>query len=248
MRAILIGAVEMTRVALDLMNSINRPPIAIFSLDPVLGRFRHGDYTELPNAVRINVAEDHVAMMAALHPDAILVFGWSGIIRQPLLSVAPCYGWHPTELPIGRGRNAITWTIMNGLTRTGFTVFRLADRVDAGNIMGQTVFEVSNYETVRTLYDKHTRVMQTMLPDVLDSIEAGHSGQPQDHRLAIYWRKRVHVDGVLTGNWFHDERLVRGLSEPYCGAETPDGVKVWTVEKLKEIYEQGFGDRPPSGR
>jgi methionyl-tRNA formyltransferase len=46
-------------------------------------------------------------------------------------------GYHPSLLPLHRGRDAIRWALHMGERVTGGTVYRLDDGVDTGNILAQ---------------------------------------------------------------------------------------------------------------
>ncbi len=51
-------------------------------------------------------APETVEAVAAAAPAAIVVVGWSQLVREPLIEVAPMgvFGMHPTLLPRHRGR------------------------------------------------------------------------------------------------------------------------------------------------
>lgn len=46
-------------------------------------------------------------------------------------------GYHPSLLPLHRGRDAVRWTIIMGDKVTGGTVYRLSNKTDGGNIILQ---------------------------------------------------------------------------------------------------------------
>lgn len=46
-------------------------------------------------------------------------------------------GYHPSLLPMHRGRDAVRWAILMGDRVTGGTVYRLSNRMDGGNILAQ---------------------------------------------------------------------------------------------------------------
>jgi methionyl-tRNA formyltransferase len=46
-------------------------------------------------------------------------------------------GYHPSLLPLHRGRDAVRWAIRMGERVTGGSVYRLANRMDGGDILAQ---------------------------------------------------------------------------------------------------------------
>ncbi len=66
---------------------------------------------------------------------------------------APAYGVnvHPAFLPKGRGLMPIPFILLDHPEAAGFTIHKLADELDAGDIIAQEKFELSNNETVESL-------------------------------------------------------------------------------------------------
>jgi formyltetrahydrofolate dehydrogenase len=69
----------------------------------------------------------------------------------------PRYGsiiYHPSLLPRHRGASAINWTLMEGDTKAGFTVFWADDGLDTGPILLQRECDVDINDTVDSLYNR----------------------------------------------------------------------------------------------
>ena len=177
-----------------------------------------------------------VAAVGALAPEAIFVVGWSQLVRDPFIRLAPrgVYGMHPTLLPRHRGRAPIPWAIISGLARTGVTVFEITDpTADSGPIIGQVAIPIAPDEDAQTLYDKtadaHVELIRQCVPQL---IEGTAPRIPQDVRRASNWPKRTPADGII--DWetrapFLDA-WVRAQTRPYPGAFTFAGderVVVW---------------------
>jgi len=62
-----------------------------------------------------------------------------------------CY--HPSILPRHRGASAISWTLIEGDTRGGFTIFYPDDGLDTGDILLTRECDVSINDTVDSLYN-----------------------------------------------------------------------------------------------
>jgi methionyl-tRNA formyltransferase len=61
---------------------------------------------------------------------------------------------HSSRLPKFRGAAPINWAILRGETETGNSIIRLAERMDAGAILGQTKLAIGELETAGELHDR----------------------------------------------------------------------------------------------
>jgi methionyl-tRNA formyltransferase len=234
MRTALIGAVESSRRALEVLVAVGRPPVAVVTL-PMSRSGRHADFVDLrpiASAAGIPVittsdinAADVGATLESLCPQHLLVIGWSQIFGSSLLALPShgCLGYHPSALPQNRGRGVIPWTIIQGLTSTAGTLFWLDEGTDSGDVLLQEPFVVDPGETARTLYDKHLAALARMLPRAFELLETGnHPRTPQHHALASYCAKRVPGDGAV--DWTQPAQevwtLIRASGDPYPGAFT----------------------------
>jgi len=188
----------------------------------------------------VNSAQATTAVREAA-PDAIFVVGWSQLIRGELLEVAPqgMFGMHPTLLPRHRGRAAIPWTILSGLTRTGVTLFEIVEpSADSGPIIGRREVDVAHDETATTLYDKLLEAHVELIREHVPQIAAGTAPrEPQDLKRASAWPKRTPADGIIDwytrapylGDW------VRAQTRPYPGAFTYLGDEKLVVWRARPV-------------
>jgi methionyl-tRNA formyltransferase len=61
-------------------------------------------------------------------------------------------GYHPSLLPLHRGRDAVSWSIKMRERVTGGTVYRLSNKMDGGNILAQSHIFIKPDDTVETLW------------------------------------------------------------------------------------------------
>ncbi|HSI36538.1 MAG: methionyl-tRNA formyltransferase [Phycisphaerae bacterium] len=61
---------------------------------------------------------------------------------------------HSSRLPKYRGAAPINWAILAGETTTGNSIIRLAQRMDAGAILGQSELAIGELETAGELHDR----------------------------------------------------------------------------------------------
>lgn len=177
---------------------------------------------------------DSVEAIRQADLDWLFIIGWSQIASAEVLSVPKrgVLGMHPTLLPVGRGRAAIPWAILNGLTKTGVTLFVLDEGVDSGPIVDQEEVVMSRQETAATLYprivDAHRQLIRRVWLDLVSGKVMLH---PQDESNATYWAGRRPEDGEINLGMTVEQvdRLVRATTRPYPGAFVNIGDKIYTV-------------------
>ncbi len=187
--------------------------------------------------VKIRNINDSSAIQSVREHDLdwLFIIGWSQIARTPLLS-APrrgVIGMHPTLLPKGRGRAAIPWAILKGLSETGVTMFKLDEGVDTGPIVAQETIPLSAGETASTLYEKvvcaHSDLIRSTWGVLVDNLIVL---RPQDSAVASEWPGRRPEDGMISPQMktVDAERLIRATTHPYPGAFWKEGagiLRIW---------------------
>jgi methionyl-tRNA formyltransferase len=234
MRAVLVGAVESTAVAIRAFARSDWELTLVVTLPPDKSG-RHSDYVDLTADAKAAEAEilhtaqtnhpDTLAAIRATRPDYIFVIGWSQICGPDFLDIVPgkVIGYHPAALPRLRGRAALAWTILLDEKITAGSLFWMAEGVDDGPLLEQQYFHVTPRETVLSLYAKHMDALDTALARSLARLAAGDATpQVQDEACATYAVRRTASDGLV--NWQKPaseiDRLVRAAGKPYPGAFT----------------------------
>jgi methionyl-tRNA formyltransferase len=179
-------------------------------------------------------------MLRALEPDLIYCIGWPQLIRKDLLKFPKygCLGIHPTLLPERRGGAPLNWGIIDGLQKSGVTLFYFNEGVDSGDILAQKSFEITLDDNCQTVLEKVNRISAELVSNTYPLLEKGKAIRtPQDNSKATYTRRRRLEQGVIdwrmTSLSIHN--WVRGLSLPFPGAFTywqRKKVIVWEAELL----------------
>lgn len=88
---------------------------------------------------KLSADSDLLEMIKADAPDLIMVVDFGHMIKEPLLSMTPigCINIHPSKLPLYRGSAPVQRAIMDGLTETAVTLFKLDAGMDSGPILSQ---------------------------------------------------------------------------------------------------------------
>lgn len=167
-------------------------------------------------------APDIVEMLAARRPDCFVVIACGQKIGRALVEMPPkgAINVHASLLPKYRGAAPINWAIVGGETRTGASIITLADKIDAGDVLGQAETAIGPRETAGELHDRLAVLSAPLLLDTLAQLEAGTATYvAQDHDEATFAPKLKKSDGFLD---FHEpadllERKIRGFW-PWPGA------------------------------
>jgi methionyl-tRNA formyltransferase len=96
-------------------------------------------------------------------------------------------GYHPSLLPRHRGMAAVEWTVKEGDSVTGGTIYHLADKLDAGPIAAQDWVFVKKGETARELWERALAPLglRLLLEVVRHARDEGElPATPQDEQFA----------------------------------------------------------------
>ena len=129
------------------------------------------------------------AEMAALQPDLLVAVAYGKIFRPYFLDVFARGGVnvHPSLLPELRGPAPIPAAILAGMERTGVTVQRLAEAVDAGDILAQRALALRQSDTSAALAPRLAGIGAELLREVVDAIAAGREAARSQDESAATW-------------------------------------------------------------
>lgn len=192
--------------------------------------------------------EKELEAILALKPDLIITAAYGQILPKALLD-APKYGCinvHASLLPKYRGGAPIHQAIIDGEKETGITIMYMAEKLDAGDIISQTVVPILENDHVGTLHNKLSaagaKLLSTTLPDLL----AGDiKPQQQIDEEATFAknisREQEKINWAINGEAIYNQ--IRGLHPWPVAFTTIEGrnVKVWWGNKVKTDKEQRAG-------
>ncbi|MGE5610783.1 MAG: methionyl-tRNA formyltransferase, partial [Bacillota bacterium] len=134
-------------------------PIAQFAIEQQLPLIRTGNI----NAESLPPADVMV----------VIAFGQKiapAVVDHPRLGSV---NLHASLLPKYRGAAPINWAILRGETVAGNSVIRLAQKMDAGAILGQTTLPIGELETAGELHDRLAEAGAPLVLDVLGKLAEG---------------------------------------------------------------------------
>src|SRR5688572_4057254 len=154
LRIIFAASGEFAAPSLDALNSAGHQIIQVISQpDRPAGRGRELTPTPIARLAaqrRLEILKTENINHEKLEPADLLVVIAFGQRIAPHLVDHPRLGsvnLHASLLPKYRGAAPINWAIMSGERRTGNTVIRLAQKMDAGAILGQSALDIGELET-----------------------------------------------------------------------------------------------------
>lgn len=145
------------------------------------------------------------------------------------------FNLHGSLLPKYRGAAPIQWALINGDKLTGLTTFRLAEKVDTGNIYLRKEIVVNDDDDFASLY---YRMAENGADLVIDTVELIKSGKfdllPQNNSTATpapkITKEMCEID--FNNDVLKIHNLIRGLS-PVPGAFFTHGGKSIKIYKSK---------------
>ena len=152
--------------------------------------------------------------------------------------------YHPSLLPKYRGPSSINWPLARGERKTGLSIFRPTDGLDEGPVILQKEIEVSDNDTLGTVYfDRLFPMGVKAMLEAADLVVAGkHKEQVQDESQASYegWFRaneaKIHWNNHV--DIIHN--TIRG-ADPAPGAWTTIGGKKLQLFGSKKHPVRTFG-------
>ncbi len=150
-----------------------------------------------------------------LDESSIVLVAYGRLIPRELLEQHLWLNVHPSLLPRWRGAAPVERAIMAGDERTGVTIIKLVEELDAGPVAAQRAFPVDPQDDAGAVYDRAAAIGVELLEQVLPA--PAFTAQPEEG--VTYAEKLTPADRDL--DWSHPPeellRRVRALS-PHIGA------------------------------
>lgn len=184
---------------------------------------------------------EFVEQMKSLNPDLFVVVAFR-ILPKEVFEI-PKYGsfnLHGSFLPKYRGAAPIQWALINGDEETGLTTFKLAERVDTGNIYLQQKVKINPDDNFESLHDRMSLIGAELVHKTVTMIESGNNElHAQDDSLASPAPKITKETCLIDWNKPASEihNLVRGLS-PHPVAyffHNNKVIKIYKTEIVKQL-------------
>jgi methionyl-tRNA formyltransferase len=151
------------------------------------------------------VGDVFLETLRALEPDVSVVVAYGQILRREILDV-PAYGsinLHASLLPDLRGAAPINWAIARGHERSGITVIRMVEKMDAGPMLLQVAEPIGPDETATDLATRLSEIGAEALVETLALLEVGEIDELEQDESRVTFAPRIqrehtHVDWTRT--------------------------------------------------
>jgi methionyl-tRNA formyltransferase len=198
-----------------------------------------------PGSVKTRLFREEIA---ALDPGVLVVVAYGRLLGPKLRATAPegAVNVHFSLLPRWRGAAPVQRALLAGDERTGVSLIRLVDELDAGPVLAREEVAIEPNERASQLEARLAVIGARLLVSVLDGLEAGRvTEEPQDERAVTLApplrREEGRLDPARPASEL--ERRVRAL-DPWPGARLETGGPAIAVLEA-EARAAGAGDRPP---
>jgi len=174
-------------------------------------------------AENINTRQNLDAV-AACGGDLLVVIAFGQKISREVIDLYPkgAINVHASLLPKYRGAAPINAAIMGGETETGVSIITLADRMDAGFVLGQAKMDIAPDDTAESLHDKLAKLSPSVLMETIAQIVAGTAVYSrQDESLVTFAHKLKKSDGFI--DWSRPAEKIANMARglwPWPGAQT----------------------------
>ena len=173
--------------------------------------------------------------------DYIIVIGWSWIVKKDILDYIDIYGVHPSDLPNYGGGSPIQNQIIDGITKSKVTLYKLTSKIDQGAIYGSEKIVLngdSNDEIFENIKKGSYNLINKFLKDnkkfkiiQKNKIKMKKRRKPKESRISINFLKNKKIDAIYN--------FIRCLTDPYPNAYLEDkfGNKI-LFKKIKFIKKK----------
>jgi methionyl-tRNA formyltransferase len=143
-------------------------------------------------------APEYLARVRQLSPDVIVSVAAPEIFRKEILGIPRlgCINIHSGRLPVYRGMMPTFWQMMRGESAVTVTVHEMAEKLDAGGILGTVTVPIASRDSLDRVITVTKQEGARVLIEVLGKIRQGRApGIPVDMNGASYFSfpKREHV-------------------------------------------------------
>ncbi len=183
-------------------------------------------------------------------PELFVVVNYGRKLTKEILDIPKIYSinLHPSLLPKYRGPAPINWVLIQGEKKTGVSIIKIGEKIDAGELIYQKKVEIKEGENAGELSERLAEEGAVALLKAIELIENKRAELLlQSEKEATYFPKLNKSDGEI--DWSKSAcqiyNLIRGFT-PEPGAFTfwkGKRIKLWkTRVSPKKVTPSTFGE------
>lgn len=118
---------------------------------------------------------EFLAHLRTMAPDVIVSVSCPQLFKKPLIELpsSGCLNVHGAILPHYRGIMPSFWMLANGEKLAGVSIYFMNEKIDAGDLCGQRIFDIFPNETLDGFLQRSKAIAAELLLEVLQKIENG---------------------------------------------------------------------------
>jgi len=181
---------------------------------------------------RYNINELAFEDIEKTHPNLIFLCGYTKILKTDLLDRFLFINIHAGILPKWRGFNANCWAMLNGENEIGYSIHRVREGLDSGEIYKIVKIRLEDNETYKSGRERIKEILCEQLEKIFSGIITGDlKAIPQEDNEVVYNCKLKKSDGEIH-NWNLSSSYISALHRVFYGGT---GVKIFYKEKIYYI-------------
>ncbi len=193
---------------------------------PVAAEF---DTSELEGVVAVKKLEgnNHEGIASVLSEydiDIVCYYGWSWLVKEPVLSRYTCLCLHPSPLPRYRGGSPIQHQIIHGEEMSAVSIFKMGEGLDDGPLYCQVPFPlIGNLDEVfNQMVEKGIVLTESLIRDaVKDDLRFIPQDELEKHppyKRRTKAESELLLQNIASMNFRDVYNFVRALTDPYPNA------------------------------
>ena len=155
---------------------------------------------KLPYLTFNDLNQEAIFAITKHHPDFLVVADYGKILPKALLDLPrfTALNVHHSLLPKYRGPTPAPAVILAGDKKTGVTIIKMTEKVDAGDILAQEEYELKDDETTDSLLTQlNTQGGKLLIKVVKDYVAGSIRPQKQNESQATYTHRLTKEDGQI---------------------------------------------------
>ncbi len=181
MKVLFLGSANFSIKTLDVILKYHEIPLVITQPPRPAGRKRKFKPTPVADFARnhgiplletVDVnSPEVVEKVKKMSPDVAVVVAFGQFLKPPLLSAVKLgfFNVHASLLPKYRGAAPIQRALLDGVTETGVTLFKIDEGMDTGNIALSESVKVDPFDTFDILYERLSEVGSHLVKEFLEN-------------------------------------------------------------------------------
>ena len=172
-------------------------------------------------------------------PDIVCSIYYRYIIPEDVIKYVnnKIFNLHPSLLPEYKGCSSLTWAMINGEKRVGFTYHYIESGVDTGDIILQKKIDIEEFDTQQTLYYRVMFESMRFFYKAFKHVINNKNVIKQSSNIGKYYKRGCPFFGEINDNWDDAKikRFIRAMIFPPLPYAKYKGKEIRTYDDYLKI-------------